>query len=262
MNRLYVAEPRRRRPARSPTIACPRAPARSRRSRARCTRRSSAVARRPALGDAEIDKWIAAAAKDLQAQRARGVVVAGDQQPPAVHALAHAMNQALGNVGTTVVYTDPVQPSTPSTRPQSLRALVDDMNAGAGGAARDPRRQPGLHRAGRLEVRRGAEEGRHARPPRPLRRRDLGACATGTSRRRTTSKSGATCAAYDGTASIVQPLIAPLYGAGRPTRWSAVFTRAARAHGRTTRCGTTGRRSRRPRVRTSRSSGAGRCTTA
>src|SRR6185503_20575130 len=47
--------------------------------------------------------------KDLQAHRGRALVVAGDRQPPAVHALAHAMNAALGNVGTTVVYTQTPQ---------------------------------------------------------------------------------------------------------------------------------------------------------
>ena len=61
-------------------------------------------------GQAEFDKWVAAAAKDLQANRGAGVVVAGDQQPPAVHAIAQALNAALGNAGTTVIYTDPVQP--------------------------------------------------------------------------------------------------------------------------------------------------------
>jgi molybdopterin-containing oxidoreductase family iron-sulfur binding subunit len=41
-----------------------------------------------------------AVAKDLQAHRGRSLVIAGDGQPPSVHALAHAMNQSLGNVGT------------------------------------------------------------------------------------------------------------------------------------------------------------------
>ena len=49
--------------------------------------------------------WIAPLVKDLQAARGRSLVIAGDGQPPIVHALAHAMNEALGNVGTTVVYT-------------------------------------------------------------------------------------------------------------------------------------------------------------
>ena len=50
-------------------------------------------------------RWVAAIAKDLQAHSGRSVVVAGEFQPPAVHALAQAMNQALGNTGATVTYT-------------------------------------------------------------------------------------------------------------------------------------------------------------
>ena len=56
-----------------------------------------------------VEKWIAAVAKDLQAHRGASLVIAGDGQPPAVHALAHAMNEALGNVGRTVIYTEPVE---------------------------------------------------------------------------------------------------------------------------------------------------------
>jgi molybdopterin-containing oxidoreductase family iron-sulfur binding subunit len=67
--------------------------------------------------------------KDLQAARGRSIVIAGDGQPPVVHALAHAMNAALGNVGTTVTYT-----STAEVRPTNQRAalqeLVGEMNAG------------------------------------------------------------------------------------------------------------------------------------
>ena len=47
-------------------------------------------------------KWIAALAQDLKANAGHGLVVAGRDQPPAVHALALAINAALGNVGTTV----------------------------------------------------------------------------------------------------------------------------------------------------------------
>ena len=42
-------------------------------------------------------------ARDLQSTAGKCLVIAGEQQPPAVHALAHAMNAALGNVGKTVV---------------------------------------------------------------------------------------------------------------------------------------------------------------
>ena len=33
-------------------------------------------------------------------------MIAGEQQPPAVHALAHFINKMLGNVGNTVFYTE------------------------------------------------------------------------------------------------------------------------------------------------------------
>jgi MoCo/4Fe-4S cofactor protein with predicted Tat translocation signal len=74
-------------------------------------------------------KEIAAIAKDLQANKGTCLVVAGDYQSPAVHALAHAMNAALGNVGKTVSYTDSIE-GNPSDQRQSLRDLVADMNAG------------------------------------------------------------------------------------------------------------------------------------
>src|SRR5260370_16469186 len=44
-------------------------------------------------------KEVAVIAHDLQAHKGTCVVVAGDYQSPRVHALAHAMNQALGNAG-------------------------------------------------------------------------------------------------------------------------------------------------------------------
>ena len=74
-------------------------------------------------------RWMGPLVKDLQAARGRSIVIAGDGQPPVVHALAHAMNAALGNVGTTVTYT-----STAEVRPTNQRAalqeLVGEMNAG------------------------------------------------------------------------------------------------------------------------------------
>jgi len=74
-------------------------------------------------------KEIAAIARDLQAHKGASVVIAGDHQPASVHALAHAMNQALGNAGKTVTYTDPVE-GNPSDQIQSLNELAADMKAG------------------------------------------------------------------------------------------------------------------------------------
>jgi Fe-S-cluster-containing dehydrogenase component len=74
-------------------------------------------------------QWLQAVVSDLQKQRGASLVIAGEQQPPHVHALAHAMNHALGNVGTTVFYTDPVEAGS-LDQMGSLRELVADMQAG------------------------------------------------------------------------------------------------------------------------------------
>jgi MoCo/4Fe-4S cofactor protein with predicted Tat translocation signal len=66
---------------------------------------------------------------DLRGHPGDSLILAGEQQPPIVHALAHAMNHALGNVGRTVVYTDPVA-ARPLDQMASLRDLVADMEAG------------------------------------------------------------------------------------------------------------------------------------
>jgi MoCo/4Fe-4S cofactor protein with predicted Tat translocation signal len=74
--------------------------------------------------------WIAPLVKDLQAARGRSLVMAGEGQPPAVHVLAHAMNAALGNVGATVVYTQTAEVN-PMNQRAALQELVGEMNAGA-----------------------------------------------------------------------------------------------------------------------------------
>jgi molybdopterin-containing oxidoreductase family iron-sulfur binding subunit len=72
---------------------------------------------------------VAAVARDLQAHRERCIVIPGHWQPPAVHAAAHAINQALGAVGSTVFYAPPIE-ANPVVPGDSIRELVADMNAG------------------------------------------------------------------------------------------------------------------------------------
>jgi len=74
-------------------------------------------------------KWLAPLVKDLQAAKGRSLVIAGENASPAVHALAHGMNDALGNVGSTVVYTEPVETRAMDQR-GGLAELVGEMNAG------------------------------------------------------------------------------------------------------------------------------------
>ena len=73
--------------------------------------------------------WIPALVRDLQTHRGACVVIPGEQQPPIVHALAHDMNLALGSVGKTVHYTDPVE-ANPVNGLASLKDLVADMQGG------------------------------------------------------------------------------------------------------------------------------------
>jgi MoCo/4Fe-4S cofactor protein with predicted Tat translocation signal len=71
--------------------------------------------------------WASAVAKDLKAHRGDSLILAGETQPPYVHALACVMNEQLGNVGKTVVYTEPVELG-PLT--DSLPELVSEIRAG------------------------------------------------------------------------------------------------------------------------------------
>ncbi len=75
---------------------------------------------------ADETKWVAAVAKDLQAHRGRSLVIAGDYQPAAVHAIARAMNDALGNVGTTVTYSAAgIEAATPAGTIAELAQAMD-----------------------------------------------------------------------------------------------------------------------------------------
>ena len=93
-----------------------------------------ALASRVGLGGggnvrSEHNAWLDALAKDLQAHRGAVVVIPGEYQPPAVHALCHAINDALGATGKTVFHIDPVVENAMDNM-ASIRELVGDMNAG------------------------------------------------------------------------------------------------------------------------------------
>jgi MoCo/4Fe-4S cofactor protein with predicted Tat translocation signal len=81
-------------------------------------------------GVAGVDpRWIDAVAKDLAAHRGKGLIVAGERQPPAVHAAVCALNTHLGNTGATVSYHETKDAALPSM--SSLTSLVSSMKAGA-----------------------------------------------------------------------------------------------------------------------------------
>ena len=116
-------------------------------------------------------KWLVALAGDLERHRGSSLVIAGRRQPPAVHALAAALNAALGNVGATVDYGAPLTPD-PLSGPGAAGRPGAGHRRRRGRHAGDHRRQPRLHGARGLQVRQAAG----ARPEldllHALRRRD------------------------------------------------------------------------------------------
>ncbi len=127
MNRLYVVEPT---PSVTGATADHRLPLRA----SDVALFARALAGRLGLGGSAsfppaAEKWLDAVTKDLQKHPRASLVVAGEQQPAEVCALAHAINAALGNVGTTLYYTEPVE-ANPTNHLESLRELCTDMDAG------------------------------------------------------------------------------------------------------------------------------------
>jgi len=152
---------------------------------------------------------IQAIIKDLNAHRGASIVIAGEHQPPAVHAIAHAMNQTLGNMGKTVIYTDPVEAS-PVDQIASIGELVSDMRGGAvetllilgGNPVYDaPADLNFLAELRKIKLR--AYLGLYVN--------ETAAWCHWTVPEAHYLESWGDARAYDGTASIVQPLIAPLY---------------------------------------------------
>lgn len=73
--------------------------------------------------------FLNAVVKDLKASSGKCVVIPGEQAAVGVHLAAIAINERLGNVGKTVVYTETVQPM-PTVQIEDIKQLVGDLNAG------------------------------------------------------------------------------------------------------------------------------------
>jgi len=170
----------------------------------------------------EPHSWLQLLVNDLKQHRGTSLVVVGDQQPAEVHALAHAMNQALGNVGQTLSYVDPIE-ANPIDQTASLKDLIADMDAGkvqvlaiVGGnpaynAPGDLGFADKLSKVG-LTIHLGMYDDEtsalcqwHVPEAHPL-------------------ETWSDARAYDGTVSIIQPLIAPLFAGRSAHEFLAVFT--------------------------------------
>lgn len=74
-------------------------------------------------------KWVTGLARDLARSRGKSAILVGKQQPASVHALAVALNEALGNVGTTLTFVEIKDSYLPANA--GLKSLTDQMKAGA-----------------------------------------------------------------------------------------------------------------------------------
>ncbi|MEW5882743.1 MAG: TAT-variant-translocated molybdopterin oxidoreductase [Armatimonadota bacterium] len=152
--------------------------------------------------------FLSAMAQDLLANRGASIVIAGENQPAAVHALVNEINALLGNHGSTVQWIESVV--NPESRLESIRELTTDLQDGKvellfvfGGnpaydAPVDLQFGEAIRRAG-LSVRLGLyedETSAHCRYHIPL-AHEL--------------ESWGDARAFDGTATIQQPLIEPLF---------------------------------------------------
>ncbi|MCC7417093.1 MAG: TAT-variant-translocated molybdopterin oxidoreductase [Acidobacteria bacterium] len=167
-----------------------------------------------APGAASVDSgrsaaFVDAVAADLRAHRGACLVVAGAEQSPAVHALAHAINGALGNIGRTITYTDPVEVE-PTDQLASIRALVDDMNAGRVDLLVVVSGNPVYTAPPDLKF--GDAMGRvPVRVHLSLHEDETSALCHWQIPESHFLESWSDARAFDGTVSIVQPVIAPLY---------------------------------------------------
>ncbi|MCH7904365.1 MAG: TAT-variant-translocated molybdopterin oxidoreductase [Armatimonadetes bacterium] len=153
-------------------------------------------------------EWIAALAADLMANGGASVVVPGDHLPPSVHAVVHGVNEFLGNVGRTVIHTEPVLPK-PADSAAEIRNLVTAMESGldmllilGGNPVYDAPADLGF-----VEALKGVSLTAHL----SLHADETGAACDWELPDSHFLESWSDGRAFDGTASIQQPLIEPLY---------------------------------------------------
>ncbi len=172
---------------------------------------------------AHVPLWIQAVAKDLREHNGSSIVIAGHEALPAVHALAHAMNGALGNVGKTVLYTDPIETNWVDQR-ESLQELVNDIDGGrvelliilGGNPAYNTPADLKLDQERLFKTKLRVHLSSHKDETSELCHWHVPEAHY--------LESWSDTRAFDGTVTIVQPLIEPLYGSKTAHEVLAVFS--------------------------------------
>jgi MoCo/4Fe-4S cofactor protein with predicted Tat translocation signal len=168
------------------------------------------------------NKFGNALVKDLLAAKGKSIVIAGEDQSPEVHAVVHYINQVLGNNGTTVTFTKSLEVS-PVDQWADLNGLLNDLHAGQvdvlmilGGnpvfTAPPELNLKGAFQMAKLRVRLTSHEDETSE-----------VCQWNIPEAHY-YEHWSDAPAYDGTISIMQPLIAPLYGGKSAHDLLAAFT--------------------------------------
>ena len=171
-----------------------------------------------------IENWIDVLVRDLLQHRGSSLIIAGEQQPPVVHALAHAINGVLNNSGKTVVYTEPVE-AEPVDEIASVAELVQAMNAGAVDTLIITEGNPVYTAPADLRFAEALKKVR-LRVHRSLFYNETSALCHWHVPAAHYLESWSDTRAYDGTVTIVQPLIAPLYAGKTGHELLAAFSQA------------------------------------
>lgn len=172
-------------------------------------------------GSEKSKAWAKAVADDLSRNRGAGLILAGETQSPWVHALVQVINHRLGNIGVTTYFVD-AESQDKTNAPDTLAALVADMQSGQVETllilegnphytcpvdldfATAMKRVPNTIHWGAYEDETAAKCRWHIPAAHFLESWEDGR-------------------AYDGTISLVQPLIAPLYFAKTRSEMIAVL---------------------------------------
>src|SRR5262249_17197012 len=170
----------------------------------------------------EKQKFLNAVASDLRSANGAALVIPGEFQTPAIHALAAQLNSALGAVGKTVTYSDPIE-IVPTEQLAGLKELLADMNSGKVELLVVVGTNPVYSAPPDLQFDKAMEK--------VANNVHLSLFADETSRLSQWNineahylESWSDARAHDGTVSIVQPLIAPLYGGVTAHEVMAAFT--------------------------------------
>jgi MoCo/4Fe-4S cofactor protein with predicted Tat translocation signal len=180
-------------------------------------RAATVAAEQPAANiQAGHSAWVSAVARDLIASRGKSLVIAGDSQPAEVHALAHLINHSLGNIGKTVEFF-PRPDAGPADQTGSLGELAREIEAGAVETLIILGGNPAFDAPGDLDF------ARVLASPKTKLRIHMGLYDDETARLCHWHIPQAHCLeawgdvrAFDGTVTIQQPLIAPLYKGRTP----------------------------------------------